>query len=286
MARPQAPLCRISLPAVEHGTGVQSPREELEVNELIEQARQIALDAGRLLTAKLESGITIEHKGSIDLVTDADRAAEEYIVGQIQSMFPHHGILGEEGARIEGASEFLWVIDPLDGTTNFAHGLPYFSVSLGILRGNEVVAGVVYNPVAGECFAAERGSGAFLNGKRIQVSEQAAVQESLLATGFPYDVATSEKNNLKSFELVTRVSQGVRCQGSAALDLCQVAAGRIDGFWERSLNPWDIAAGSLIVTEAGGRVTDCSGQDFNPLGRDVCATNGLIHAELVKILTK
>ncbi|HBN96245.1 MAG TPA: inositol monophosphatase [Firmicutes bacterium] len=262
------------------------PILELEVRKLIEQATQIALNAGKILTAKLETGITIEHKGSIDLVTDADRASEEYIVEQLRRVFPHHGILGEEGARVEGTSDYLWLIDPIDGTTNFAHGFPYFSVSLGLMKGDDVVLGVVYNPMTDECFVAERGGGSFLNGQRVAVSTQATLQESLLTTGFPYDIATTTKDNMKSFALASKVSQGVRCLGSAALDLCQVASGRLEAFWERSLQPWDIAAGSLIVEEAGGQVTGCGGQTFSAMGHEVCATNSLIHDDLVKLLTE
>lgn len=279
-------MCRIRFAAVEMEEVCRALGQNWRYKELIERARQIAFDAGSILTAKLKSGITVEYKGSIDLVTDADRASEKYIVEEIQRLFPDHGILGEEGARVKGSSDFLWVIDPIDGTTNFAHAFPYFSVSMGLLKAGEVILGIVYNPVSEECFAAERGSGAYLNGEKITVSQKGAVQESLLATGFPYDIATTDKNNISTFGLATKASQGVRCLGSAALDLCQVASGRIDGFWERALNPWDIAAGSLIVTEAGGRVSDCHGQDFNALGHDICATNGLIHAELVNILAK
>lgn len=252
---------------------------------MIKQATQIALDAGEILIEKRAAGLTIEHKGSIDLVTDADRASEKYIVEQLKKSFPHHGILGEEGTRVEGSSDFLWVIDPIDGTTNFAHGFPYFSISLGLLRGDEVVLGVVYNPVTKECFAAELGSGAFLNGERISVSKIETLHESLLASGFPYDIATTKEDNIKSFEIATKVSQGVRCLGSAALDLCHVAVGRLEGFWELSLHPWDIAAGSIVVTEAGGRVSGCRGQKFRPLGHEVCASNGRVHDELLALLT-
>ncbi|NMB02379.1 MAG: inositol monophosphatase [Firmicutes bacterium] len=251
---------------------------------MIELARQVALGAGEILVRKLKQGISIEHKGSIDLVTDADKASEKYVVDQLQKLFPSHGILGEEGSRIEGTSDLLWVIDPIDGTTNFAHGFPYFSVSLGLIKGNEAVLGVVYNPASNECFWAEKGSGAFLNGTRIAVSKQDKVQASLLATGFPYDVATTSEDNLSAYERVTKASQGVRCLGSAALDLCQVASGRIEAFWERFLHPWDIVAGSLIVVEAGGRISGCLGQNFNPLGHEICASNGLVHDELLGMI--
>lgn len=251
---------------------------------MIEHARKVALGAGEILVQKLEQGFSIEHKGSIDLVTDADKAAEKFVVEQLQKLFPQHGILGEEGARIEGTTDYLWVIDPIDGTTNFAHAFPYFAVSLGLVKGNEVVLGVVYNPVSKECFWAEKGGGAFLNGEKITVSKEEKVLTSLLATGFAYDVATTSQDNVGAYERTLKASQGVRCLGSAALDLCQVAAGRIEAFWERSLMPWDITAGSIIVQEAGGRISSCSGGEFNPLGNEVFASNGLIHDELLSMI--
>lgn len=253
---------------------------------MIEMAKDMAFAAGEILNQKLQTGVTIERKGRIDLVTDADRAAEEYIVKQLKKLFPHHGILGEEGTRVGGSSEFLWVIDPVDGTTNFAHGFPYFAVSLGLMRGEEVVLGVVYNPQTKECFLAERGSGAFLNGKQLSVSRHKTLEASLLATGFPYDVDTAQENNLASFGRLTIASQGVRCLGSASLDLCQVASGRLEAFWERSLHPWDTAAGSIMVTEAGGRISGCQGQTFRVLGHEICASNGLIHEPLLKLLSE
>lgn len=251
---------------------------------MIEQAKEIALGAGEILTNKMRTGFKIEHKGSIDLVTDADNASEKYIVEQLKKAFPHHGIMGEEGTRVEGSGDYLWVIDPIDGTTNFAHGLPYFSVSMGLVKGGELVLGVVYNPVINDLFVAERGSGAFLNGRRIAVSKQPTLQASLLASGFPYDIASTSQDNMDSFHLATKASQGVRCLGSAALDLCQVASGRLDAFWERKLQPWDIAAGALMVLEAGGRVSGCHGQTFAPLGYEICASNGLIHDELLRLM--
>lgn len=246
--------------------------------------REIAVGAGEILLQKLEAGVAVEAKGAIDLVTDADKASEAFVVAELRTRYPSHGILAEEGGRSAGSSDFLWVVDPLDGTTNFAHGLPYFCVSIALIKGTEAVLGVVYDPVRRECFAAEKGSGAFLNGRRLAVSTTQAVQESLLAAGFPYDIATSERNNLEPFARVSRASQGVRSLGAAALDLCQVAAGRLDAFWELALQPWDLAAGGLMVLEAGGTVTSCAGERFNPLGHDICASNGRIHGELLALI--
>jgi myo-inositol-1(or 4)-monophosphatase len=251
---------------------------------LIEAVKEIALAAGEILMEKLLTGVSVQAKGSIDLVTDADQASEAFVVRELRKRFPEHGILAEEGARREGAGEYLWVIDPLDGTTNFAHGFPYFCVSIGLVQGDETVLAVVYDPVRRECFAAEKGSGAYLNGRRLTVSKTDTVHRSLLATGFPYDIATTSRNNLEAFSRVNKASQGVRSLGAAALDLCQVAAGRLDAFWELSLRPWDLAAGSLMVQEAQGTVTGCAGEKFSPLGHDVCASNGFIHEELLQLI--
>ena len=251
---------------------------------MIEAVKEIALAAGEILMEKLLTGVSVQAKGSIDLVTDADQASEAFVVRELRKRFPEHGILAEEGARREGAGEYLWVIDPLDGTTNFAHGFPYFCVSIGLVQGDETVLAVVYDPVRRECFAAEKGSGAYLNGRRLTVSKTDTVHRSLLATGFPYDIATTSRNNLEAFSRVNKASQGVRSLGAAAMDLCQVAAGRLDAFWELSLRPWDLAAGSLMVQEAQGTVTGCAGEKFSPLGHDVCASNGFIHEELLQLI--
>lgn len=250
----------------------------------LDVVQEIAIGAGAILIEKFITGVSVQAKGSIDLVTDADKASEAFVVEQLRKRFPQHGILAEEGGRTQGSSDYLWVIDPVDGTTNFAHGFPYFCVSIALVKGEEVVLGVVCDPVRQECFTAEKGSGAFLNGKRIEVSASRTVHESLLATGFPYDVATSDVNNLEQFCRVNKASRGVRSLGAAALDLCQVAAGRLDAFWELALQPWDIAAGGLMVLEAGGRVTGCAGEKFNPLGHDVLGSNGLIHDELLNMI--
>jgi myo-inositol-1(or 4)-monophosphatase len=181
-------------------------------------------------------------------------------------------------------SDYVWYIDPLDGTTNFVHGIPYFAVSVALAHKGEAILAVVYNPASGERFTAEKGKGSFLNGNRIKVSSTTCLEQSLLVTGFPYDVRTTERDNMVEFERVTKRSQGVRRTGSAALDLCNVACGRFDGYWEANVNVWDIAAGSLIVTEAGGKVTSCSGAAFDLWGKEILASNAIIHAELAQAM--
>lgn len=253
---------------------------------MLKQAIEIAFAAGKILVDKLNSDFTITQKGSIDLVTDADLASETYIIKELKKAFPTHGIHAEESGRAATSEVLIWYVDPLDGTTNFAHRFPYFSVSLALVRGSEVILGVVYNPVSKECFTAELGKGAYLNGKRIVVSKTPTLQESLLVTGFSYSVTTDANDNLQTFAQVTKASQGVRRLGSAALDLCGVACGRLDGFWERKLATWDMAAGALIASEAGAHLSTCSGKPYSVLGHDVCATNGLIHAELLEMLAE
>lgn len=251
---------------------------------MLARAKQIAFSAGEIVLEKFASDFKISKKGTIDLVTDADLAAEKHIIHELKTYFPEHGVLGEEGGRIESLNDLVWIIDPIDGTTNFAHGFPYFSVSIALAKGSEVLLGVVYNPVTQECFSAERGYGAYLNEEPIQVSTTTKLQDSLLVTGFSYNINAGAEDNMKSFAEATKASRGVLRIGSAALDLCQVASGRLDAFWERELEPWDMAAGSLIVLEAGGTLTTCSGQEFEVYGNNIFASNGLIHAELQNIL--
>ena len=227
-------------------------------------------------------GVKTEYKGSgtVDVVTEADRASEKLIVEALRAAFPNHGIVGEEGSRAQSTGELIWYVDPLDGTTNFAHGFPVFCVSLGLARDNEVIAGVVFDPTRNELFAAERGSGARLNGKNIRVSHATNLGESLLGTGFP-----SKKRHLNPniyfYHQLTMKTHGIRRAGSAALDLACVASGRYDGYWEFNLNPWDTSAGVLLVQEAGGKLTHVDGTEFDvAASRDVLASNGLIHQEL------
>jgi len=239
----------------------------------------IAREAGALLMEHFRRRVRIEYKGDVDLVTVADRESEKLITTRLREEWPGHDILGEEGTNTSTGSEYRWFIDPLDGTTNFAHSYPVFCVSMGVEKGGELFAGVIYDPTRDELFAAERGKGATLNGSPIHVSAQKTLGESILATGFPSH--KRHKNpNIHFYHQITLRSHGVRRAGSAALDLASVAAGRFDGFWEFNLNPWDVAAGALIVTEAGGRITDIHGGPFDHRKpSETLATNGLIHQE-------
>jgi len=224
--------------------------------------------------------VTIEYKGDADLVTEADRTSEKLILERIRRLWPSHEVIGEEGAHVETGGDYRWYVDPLDGTTNFAHGFPVFCVSLGLAFRGQRTAAVVYDPTRDEMFAAERGKGAVLNGAKIEVSKTPVLKQSLVATGFPSH--KRHKNpNIYFYHQLTLRSHGVRRAGSAALDLTSVAAGRLDGFWEFNLNAWDTAAGILIVQEAGGKVSGFRGEDLGVTDRDVVASNGLIHAELL-----
>lgn len=257
-------------------------------------AAAIALEAGELLRGYFERGVATEYKGDVDLVTEADRASEKLIVSRLGSTFPGHGIFGEEGTRSGLDQQYRWYVDPLDGTTNFAHGFPFFNVSLGLehrpagLPANqdgELVAGVVYNPVHGELFLAEKGKGSWLlqgeaAPRRLQVSRIAHLSESLLATGFPSQKRHANPN-IHFYQQLTLRSHGVRRAGAAALDLAYCAAGRIEGFWEFHLNPWDTAAGALLVTEAGGAMVRFDGRPFQLNSEEVMATNGLITEEVL-----
>ena len=240
----------------------------------------IAREAGALLMQFFDRNIKIEYKGDADLVTAADRKSEALIRDRIRETWPGHDVLGEEEGLRDTGSEFRWYVDPLDGTTNFAHSFPVFCVSMALQDKNGMLAGVCYDPTRNELFAAERGNGATLNDRPIHVSKTAKMKESLVGTGFPSH--KRHKNpNIHFYHQITLRSHGVRRAGSAALDLCYVACGRMDGFWEFNLNPWDTAAGVLMVEEAGGRVTDFSGGPFQINSRETLASNGVIHAELM-----
>jgi myo-inositol-1(or 4)-monophosphatase len=258
------------------------------VAELGAKAEAIAREAGELLREFFHRGVQTEYKGDVDLVTEADRASEKLISQRLHEAFPTHGVYGEEGTRSGLDREYRWYIDPLDGTTNFAHGFPVFCVVLGCERrasglkpneDGEMVAGVIYDPLRDEMFSAERGSGAQLNGKAIHVSKVKTLQESLVATGFPSRKRHSSPN-VHFYQEFTLRSHGVRRAGSAALDLAYVAAGRLEAFWEFKLNPWDTSAGYLIVEEAGGKITHFDGSRFTLDSREVLATNGLIQEEM------
>jgi myo-inositol-1(or 4)-monophosphatase len=241
---------------------------------------QIAREAGALLLEFFHRRVKIEYKGDADLVTEADRSSERLILERIRAHWPSHEVVGEEGARIETGSDYRWYVDPLDGTTNFAHGFPVFCVSLGLAFRDRREAAVVYDPTRDELFAAERSKGAFLNGRKIEVSKTPKLAQCLVGTGFPSH--KRHKNpNIYFYHQLTLRTHGVRRAGSAALDLASVACGRFDGFWEFNLNAWDTAAGILIVEEAGGKVTGLQGQELAITDRDVVATNGSIHAELL-----
>jgi myo-inositol-1(or 4)-monophosphatase len=242
--------------------------------------QDLAREAGALLMSYFGK-VTIEYKGDVDIVTAADRASEELIVGRIRRQWPSHDLVGEEGSRNETGSDFRWYVDPLDGTTNFAHGFPVFCVSLGLAHKGERIAGVVYDPTRDEMFSAEKGCGAHLNGHPIHVSKTARLTNALVATGFPS--RNRHKNpNIHFYHQITLRSHGVRRAGSAALDLCSIAAARYDAYWEFNLNAWDTSAGILIVEEAGGRVTDYQGGPCKVEDRDVLATNGLLHDEMMR----
>jgi myo-inositol-1(or 4)-monophosphatase len=245
-----------------------------------------ARKAGEALLKGLGRKRTVEYKGAVNLVTEMDLLSEKIIVAEIEGRFPDHSILAEERPALEKPSPFLWIIDPLDGTTNYAHGFPIFSVSIALARDGEIVTGVVYDPTRNELFTAEKGKGARLNGRKIRVSAEKSLTRSLLATGFPYDLRESKINNFDHFYNFAVRAQAVRRAGSAALDLCYVAAGRFDGFWEMKLAPWDIAAGSLLVSEAGGKITDFRGRAVNLDGKHVLASNGKIHAAMLGIARK
>jgi len=247
-------------------------------------AVEIAREAGNLLYELFDRPHQISYKRPLDLVTEADRRSEALITGRLRQQFPGHSIVAEEGGGHKGDSDYCWYVDPLDGTTNFAHHFPIFCVSLGLAFRNEVITGVIYDPTRQELYTAERGSGAFCNGKRLHVSKTEELSESLLATGFP-PTSADHGLNLRYYFRFTQLSHGVRRAGSAALDLCSVAAGRFEGFWELKLNPWDKAAGVLMVTEAGGRVTDLSGGSFMLLGDEVFASNGLVHEAMIQVFS-
>ncbi|PIV01106.1 MAG: inositol monophosphatase [Syntrophobacterales bacterium CG_4_8_14_3_um_filter_58_8] len=244
----------------------------------------VAREAGALLLERLHDRHTVQYKGEINLVTEADRLSEALIVERIRREFPGHDILTEESPETANGSGFRWIIDPLDGTTNYAHGYPVFSVSIALEVKGVIRLGAVYNPMLDELFTADKGAGAFLNGRRLNVSRTERLSRSLLATGFPYDIREDRNNNINYFKVMILSAQAVRRTGSAALDLAYIAAGRFDGFWELKLMPWDTAAGWLLVEEAGGCVTDLRGDPYQLHSPNILASNGLIHAEMASIL--
>jgi myo-inositol-1(or 4)-monophosphatase len=245
------------------------------------QATTIAREAGRLLMPFFERRIGYEYKGEADLVTEADRASEQLIVTRLRTVWPHHDIVGEEGTRDAHGSAFRWYVDPLDGTTNFAHGYPVFCVSMGLEFEGQLIAGIIYDPTRDEMFAAEKGCGATCNGRPIHVSSTKRVAEAILGTGFP-SFKRHKNPNIHFYHQLTLRSHGIRRAGSAALDLACVAAGRFDGYWEFNLHPWDTSAGVLLVQEAGGKVTRIDGAPFRIDSRETLASNTLLHDELME----
>jgi myo-inositol-1(or 4)-monophosphatase len=245
-----------------------------------EVAASIAYEAGSLLRYYFERRVTFEMKGEYDLVTEADKASEKLVIERLKKHFPDHGIVAEEGGGHQSVSEYRWYVDPLDGTTNFAHSYPVWNVTLALEKGDELIAGVVFNPNRDELFVCERGGGSFLNGRKIGVSKAARVADSLLCTGFP-NHNRSVNPNIHYFHELAMSAHGVRRSGSAAIDLSDVACGRLDGFWELGLSPWDMAAGILLIDEAGGICTDMQGGRHHLKSPHILTDNRLIHDELI-----
>lgn len=253
------------------------------IADLIELAR----GAGEILKEGFGGQILVEHKGEIDLVTEMDRRSEAFLLDELQRRFPGHRVETEESSGLDGSDGHVWYIDPLDGTVNYAHGIPIFCVSIAYASGDDLLLSVVYDPMMDECFYAERGKGAWMNGQRLEVSSATELKSSLLVTGFYYDTWTNPNNNLNHFSNLMLKTQGVRRLGSAAIDLCYVAAGRFDGYWELRLNSWDLAAGALIVKAAGGMVTDINGDsEFFCKPFSVIAANAQIHAQILEVIKK
>ena len=241
--------------------------------------------AGQLLRERLGTSFQVRHKGPADLVTEIDRQAQDLIAGMLEEAFPTYGLLGEEGGGRDVADGPRWIVDPIDGTINFTRSYPFFAVSIALERDGELAAGVVYNPILDELFVAEKGQGATVNGSPIHVSSTDRLEDSVLTSGFPYEVWTSDEDNSHEWRSLLKRALSMRCDGCASLDLCHVAMGRLDGHWELELGPWDMAAGALVVQEAGGSVTQVTGEPFTPYGRGILASNGHLHDEILAVLS-
>ncbi|MCX7612321.1 MAG: inositol monophosphatase [Ignavibacterium sp.] len=252
---------------------------------MIDDLIYISKSAGEIIRNYFGKNISVEFKSDVkNLVTLADKESEKTIIDFIKKKYPSHGILAEESGQQGNDSDYLWVIDPLDGTSNFAHGLPIFSVSIGLQYKNEIVAGVVYDIMRDKIYYAEKGSGAYKEDVRISVSKKSKIEESFLVTGFPYNINENPENAFEKFIAMTKASRAVRRLGSAAIDFCYVAEGVFDGFWEVHLNPWDICAGKILVEEAGGKVTDFFGNKIDIFNKTILASNGIIHQKMISIL--
>jgi len=256
------------------------------MDEILKFAIHCVLESGKIQRKYFGKKIGIRHKGTIDLVTDVDMACQEIIISLIKDNFPDDDIISEEKKNYFEEDKNRWIVDPLDGTTNYAHGYPFFCTSIAYEESGSITLGVVYNPIFKELFYAKKKEGAYLNKKRISVSKIDNLKQALLSTGFPYDLITSKRNNIENFISFIYEAQAIRRDGSAALNMCYLACGRFDGFWELKLNPWDMAAGSIIIEEAGGIITDFKGNKFDIYKDEIVASNGLIHKDMLNVLQK
>jgi myo-inositol-1(or 4)-monophosphatase len=257
------------------------------ITDFMELAEKCAVKAGLMLKKNAHKPHSISFKSRKNLLTEMDRKSEHVIIKMIKKSYPAHAVISEESGKSGNqGSDYRWVIDPLDGTTNYAHCFNFFSVSIGLMKNHEIITGVVYDPMRDELFSAGKGLGAYLNNKSIKVSNVKTIGAGLLSTGFPYRLGKAMKKNIAYFTSFVMRAQAIRRPGSAALDLCYVASGRFDGFWEMELNPWDTAAGALIVKEAGGTVTDFSGKSFSPFMKQIIASNSIIHKSMLRILRR
>lgn len=254
---------------------------------MIDKVVQIAKEAGEIAREGFGKNFLIETKGSLtNLVTEYDKKCEETIISFIRKEFPSHSILAEESGKHEHSSEYIWIIDPIDGTTNFAHGLPIFSVSIAVQQKEEIICGVVYDVMRDAMYSSAKGGGAFCNGRKLSVSENDDLRKSVLVTGFPYNISENPDNALERFNEFMMIARAVRRLGSAAIDMCYVAEGVFDGFWEVSLNPWDMAAGKLLIEEACGVVSDFNGDKLDIFGKQILASNGKVHKKMIDVLNK
>lgn len=253
---------------------------------MINKIINIAKEAGEIIRDGFRQNISIELKtGENNLVTNIDKASEEIILNFINKEYPTHSIIAEESGTDIKSSEFTWVVDPLDGTTNFAHGIPIFGVSIGLQKNNQTILGVVYDVMRDKVYSAEKGSGTFENGKKISVTQNSKLSKSVLVTGFSYDMINIDEA-IEIFGELLKSTRGVRRLGSAAVDMCYVASGVFDGFWERYLSPWDVCAGMLLVEEAGGQVSNFSGKPTDIFSKEILTTNGLLHSAMVEVINR